>query len=242
MFASSPISPGRRYDGLDGRGRENEGCRFRERPLLRRWPLRERWLGEDDRPPNDERASLEGIVSVGWYSLPLYAKLIRAVDQAHGKANLALLSDLGRFEAETDLTTLYRFILRLANPAFVVEKTGELWRRYHDTGSWTMTRVNDTAVDGVLEGWGHVDEALCVEALAYMARCLELVGARNVVAEHPRCRARGDADCLFRGRWGAVIVRNSGLPPQPKGAEGQNPHFVASTEMLKNSESKRKPK
>ena len=180
----------------------------------------EGWEKTVARLTNEERADLEAVVAVGWYSLPLYARLIRALDAVHGKADLALLPALGRFEAETDLTTIYRFILRLANPAFVIEKTGELWRRYHDTGTWTMTRVSNTEVEGILENWGHVDEALCLEALAYMERCLELVGARNVIAEHPRCRARGDADCLFRGRWGSVIVRDSRPPARTKPADG----------------------
>src|SRR5439155_140915 len=36
-----------------------------------------------------DRRELEGIVSVGWYSLSLYARLIRAVDRVHGYGDLS---------------------------------------------------------------------------------------------------------------------------------------------------------
>lgn len=148
-----------------------------------------------------EREELRAIIPMGWYSLDLYVSLIRALDTVHGEGrNMALLFELGRFEAERDLTTIHRVFLRFANPAYVIEKTGELWRRFHDTGTWEIARERD-GLTGVLTGWGVVDEGLCVELVGYMGRCLELVGAKSVVMEHPRCRARGDKECRFRGSF-----------------------------------------
>ena len=166
----------------------------------------------------DEREELASIVAVGWYSLPFYAKLIRVVDQVHGYGDLGLLIQLGRFEAEKDLTTLHRMLLRLASPAFAVEKTAEYWRRFHDTGTWTMSREGDTGLRGVLEGWGCVDLALCRELQGYLMRTLELVGAKNVTCEHVRCRAKGDPACIFVGKWGRLV--SSTMPPAPGSAPG----------------------
>src|SRR5689334_3017500 len=87
-----------------------------------------------------DRRELEAILPVGWYSLPLYARLIRAVDQVHGYGDLSLVVKLGRFEAERDLTTIHRIFLRLASPAFMLEKTADYWRRFHDTGHWVVKR------------------------------------------------------------------------------------------------------
>jgi predicted hydrocarbon binding protein len=149
----------------------------------------------------DDREMLASVVPIGWYSLALYARLIRAVDDVHGCGDLAILVQLGRYEAEKDLTTIHRMLLRLVNPATVVEKSMDYWRRFHDTGTWHVRRISPTEVEGVLEGWGVVDHALCRELGGYLARLLELVGARSVVVEHPRCRARGDADCSFSACW-----------------------------------------
>ncbi len=159
-----------------------------------------------------DREALLGFVPVGWYSLPLYARLIRTLDEVHGYGDLALVVQLGRFEAERDLTTIHRMFLRLANPAYAVEKLGEYWRRFHDTGDWDLTRENESHVTGYLDNWGCVDNALCRELVGYMGRMLELVGAKNVILEHPRCRALGADRCFFRCRWGDSVRADASGP------------------------------
>jgi hypothetical protein len=148
-----------------------------------------------------ERDELASVISMGWYSLEMYARLIRALDKVHGKGDLALMKDLGRFEAETDIKTIHRFFLRFTNPAFIVEKTTDYWKRFHDTGTWVVTR-DAHGVTMLLDGWGCVDTALCRELVAYLGRALELAGATNVTVEHPKCRGRADPQCIFKGRWG----------------------------------------
>ena len=101
------------------------------------------------------------------------------------------------------MTTIHRLFFRLANPAYAIEKTTEYWRRFHDTGSWSIERRAETAVSGTLENWGLVDEALCVELTGYMPRVIELVGGRNARMVHPRCRARGSHTCYFELGWQA---------------------------------------
>ena len=161
------------------------------------------WDAVLERLAPEDRDELSLVVSVGWYSLALYARLIRALDEVHGYGDLSLVVQLGRYEAEHDLATWHRIFLRFANPAFMVEKTGEYWKRFHDTGEWKIAR-EPNGVAGVLEGWGCVDHALCRELVGYMSRLLELVGTKNVIFEHPTCRARNDAQCLFRARWGSL--------------------------------------
>jgi predicted hydrocarbon binding protein len=150
----------------------------------------------------EDRRELDGVVPVGWYALALYARLIRALDRVHGAGDLALVVQLGRYEAERDLTTIHRMFLRLANPAFMLDKTAEYWRRFHDTGEWTVERLGPTHVRAYLDGWGVVDTALCRELVGYLLRTFELLGAKNVRLEHTTCRAHGSDRCTFLGRWG----------------------------------------
>jgi predicted hydrocarbon binding protein len=148
-----------------------------------------------------DRDTLASVISVGWYELALYARLIRTLDHVHGKDDLALITDLGRYEAEHDLTTVHRLFFRCANPAYVIEKSAEYWKRFHDTGTWIITREAGARLTGTLEGWGVVDAALCHEVGAYIGRLLELVGAKEVILVHPRCRGRGDEVCTFTTTW-----------------------------------------
>jgi predicted hydrocarbon binding protein len=150
----------------------------------------------------EDRRELDAIVTVGWYSLALYARLIRALDIVHGSHDLAMIVQLGRYEAERDLTTIQRAFLRMANPAFLLEKSAEYWRRFHDTGTWVIEREAPTRVRAYLDDWGVVDTALCRELVGYITRTFELVGARNVRLDHAQCRASGAERCLFLGAWG----------------------------------------
>jgi hypothetical protein len=160
------------------------------------------WLALMDRLTPQERSEIEAIVPVGWYPLELYARMIHELDDLHGAGDLGLIVQLGRFEAEHDITLIYRAMFRLMNPATVIVKTGEYWRKFHDTGRWEMKRISDKEIEGTLHDWGVVDYALCRELVGYMARALELVGADSVIFEHPECRAKGHNRCHFRARWG----------------------------------------
>jgi hypothetical protein len=71
-----------------------------------------------------------------------------------------------------------------------------------------MQKIGNSEIQGVLSGWGVVDHALCRELVGYFSRTLELVGAQNVIVEHPECRARGYARCFFRARWGAIAANS----------------------------------
>src|ERR1022692_2806438 len=129
------------------------------------------WTAVLDKVSPEDREELRAVIPMGWYSLAMYARLIRTLDKVHGSGDLAIVKDLGRYEAEHDLKTIHRVFLRFTNPAFIVEKTSEYWKRFHDTGTWNVTR-DDHGVSAVLDGWGYVDAALCRELVAYLTRVL----------------------------------------------------------------------
>lgn len=148
-----------------------------------------------------DREALGGILAIGWYDLALYARLIRQLDATLGRGDQELLQPLGRFEAERDISTVYRLFFRLANPAYAIEKTTEYWNRLHDTGTWQVSRASGTSVVGRLDGWGVVDTALCLELTGYMPRVIELVGGKDATMVHSSCRALGRATCEFELSW-----------------------------------------
>lgn len=159
------------------------------------------WEDVLDRLGPEDHQEVDGLLPMSWYPLAVHARLINAVDVVHGYGDLSLVVQLGRFEAERNLTTIHRFFLRFANPAVIFELTSDYWRRFHDTGDWTVVRDGEE-VHGTLENWGTTDPAMCREIVGYVGRALELAGAKNLLMEHPKCRSRGDDICYFQGRWG----------------------------------------
>jgi predicted hydrocarbon binding protein len=159
------------------------------------------WKDLIARFPPSERVVLGSIVSIGWYDLALYARLIRALDEKHGTGSLKLCYALGRYEADRDLTTIQAWFLRLFGPTTAIEQMGKYWRRFHDTGEWSSERRGDREIVARLAGWGVADAALCRELLGYLGRTLELLGGRDIALDHVRCCARNDNVCEFLLRW-----------------------------------------
>ena len=148
-----------------------------------------------------DRATVSATVAVGWYDLGLYARLLNALERAHGDGRFQLIADQGVYQAERDLNVVFRMLLRLGTPAYVVNKTAEYWSRMHTSGTWTLERPTPNSVHGRLADWGVVDVALCAELVAYIRRLIELVGGKEVVVAHPECRVKGHRACLFLLTW-----------------------------------------
>lgn len=193
------------------------------------------WKELVDSFPPAERAILGAIVSIGWYDLELYARLIRTIDERLGRGNLKVCYALGRYEAERDLTGAHQWFLKLFGPTTAIEQMGKYWRRFHDTGAWETERRGDREVFARLTGWGVVDAALCRELLGYVGRALELLGGREITLEHPRCRVEGHPLCELHLTWRTPKeVKEAGgsaeLPPwmpPPTGQTGSHPLHAA---------------
>jgi hypothetical protein len=153
----------------------------------------------DSLVPSD-RDVVTQLTPIGWYDLGTQHRLLRTIDATLGKGDLSLVPVVGRYEADQDLSTVHRLFVRFTSPAYVLEKSGEYWRRFYDTGRWTVQRGKDTAT-GSLFDFGIVDGAFCTYLAAYIYRMFQLAGARTGSLEHTECRARDGQACVFVGRW-----------------------------------------
>lgn len=140
------------------------------------------------------------IVAVGWYDDELLVQTLCAVEEALHERDPNIIDTLGRYAAEADLTRIHRIFLRVATPAYVLERATNLWNRFFDTGRWEVRRVPG-GVDGLLIDAGIVHDVFCRNLRGYLHRLFELVGAKKVTVEHPECRVRFGACCRFEIRW-----------------------------------------
>lgn len=149
----------------------------------------------------ESRAAVDSVVAVGWYPAELHVELLHAIDKELGRGNGKLVSEASIYGAEYDFTRIHRLLFRLANPGFLLERVGEIWARFYDSGRWSVKRPTPTTTQCTLTEFGVVDAMYCAYLSAYFGRLFELVGARDVSSTHPLCRAKGDAMCRFDGSW-----------------------------------------
>jgi len=188
------------------------------------------WAEVLSRFPAVEQRMLESIVSVAWYDLGLYARLLRIVEEQLAKGDPKFLYGLGPYQAERDLRSITRWLLRLFKPSVAIQQIGRYWRRFHDTGRWTIMQRDSRMIIARLDGWGVIDGALCRELTGYLGRTIEIIGAREVSVEHTRCRCRNDTSCEFRAHY--RLKRD--VPAEAMDAE-DSPGSAQATESARSS-------
>jgi hypothetical protein len=171
------------------------------RDWVQRFRGAEAWQRILEALPDAERAATQSVVAVGWYPFTLQLKLLTAVDQVLGTSEVPVITQIARWEADQDLTKVHRLFLRLANPAYVLEKSGEYWRRFYDQGTWEVERLSDRSARGTLRDLPEVEPQFCSYLGAYIHRMWELVGAKDVSITHSQCVTRGDPACTYAGSW-----------------------------------------
>jgi hypothetical protein len=149
----------------------------------------------------EEREKVDAAHTMSWYDMALRLRATHALQETVGPAAPGVLTDFGRFEAERDLSTTQRLFLRLASPAYAMEKAGQYWRRFYDWGELKVTREGKGKGTAEILGMPFSDAVYCTQFNAYMCRVFEMVGAKDVKATHIACRGRGDKTCLFEGSW-----------------------------------------
>ncbi len=159
------------------------------------------WAAVLSRLPDDDRAIVESAVHVGWYDIGLYDRLHAAIAASVGSGPDDVMVELGHYCAERDLTTVHRIFMRMATPSFLLQKYGDYWRRYQDSGEWTITKEGDRRVRASLARWGSVESATCIRLGAYIQRFVELIGAVAPRVHRSKCRGRGDAVCEYVVEW-----------------------------------------
>jgi predicted hydrocarbon binding protein len=148
-----------------------------------------------------ERKDIEMPSANEWYDLEVWIHSLQILKEVFGDELPEVVFEFGRHEAKSDLNFGQRLFLRLANPAYVIEKAGEYWRKFCDFGRWEVERKGSTGAVATLIGVPVADALYCEELSGYLKHLFELVGAKNVKLEHTHCRSRGDDSCVWDGSW-----------------------------------------
>jgi predicted hydrocarbon binding protein len=151
--------------------------------------------------PDADRVQVEMPVSGKWYELALVHRALHALVDELGGGNVDIAEDFGKHDAENDLNTVQRIFLRLANPAYAIEKSGQYWSRFCDFGELKVTRHGKNSASATLTGVPLVEELYCRQLTGYLTRLFELVGAKDLKVSHSECCARGDRQCTWMGTW-----------------------------------------
>lgn len=106
-------------------------------------------------PPNLADLVRRPPVATAWVplaiSVPFYE---RAYRELFGGSDERMF-ELGRRQSREDLSTIYRFFVRIASPSFVAARAAQLWGTYaRDAGTMRLTRNDDRVAELLVEDYG----------------------------------------------------------------------------------------
>ncbi len=145
----------------------------------------------------EDRERIASLDPGAWYDVRLLERLVTATCQQFKLEDSGIM-EIGRFDAERELSGVNRWFLRLMRPSFAIRHMNLYWRRSHDSGIWRSWQQG-SEVYAELRDWVVVNRSMCLALLGYLNRMLELFGGRSVSPlDHSECRALGHPTCLFR--------------------------------------------
>jgi hypothetical protein len=138
------------------------------------------------------------IVSVGWYPIDWYAKLHEVARAAHGPA---ISRDIARDAARSDVTTIYRFILRFLSPQTLMGQSARVFRLFCDGGACTVEKTEAHRATLLYTGCPGANRGFWDNVLGGSETIVELCGGRDVEAQVLEGGGDGDAKMRCEIKW-----------------------------------------
>lgn len=148
-----------------------------------------------------DRKLLNEITPVGWYPVEPVLAYHRKLDELYGTGNYDVCFELGKFSAEWALNTILKFFLRFRSPSWIMERSGSLWSRYHDSGRWEVLNSPNLQLSARLHDFQVRDPVFCARFRGWLHRAVELTGGRDPDVREPACACNGEPYCEYNARW-----------------------------------------
>ena len=151
--------------------------------------------------PTEDRAIYDAVIlPSSWYPFGAFVRVNEAIDRAFGAGDLALVPEVGRWAAEANLPTLYKFFYQLGSVSFILGMAGRLWRVNYDAGALEVVSGDGAATLRIVD-WPEPHRVHCLAVSGWSMRSAELSGAKDVTVAEKSCRAKGDATCELQLTW-----------------------------------------
>jgi hypothetical protein len=137
------------------------------------------------------------IAITAWYPESHYFAIASVYMQLHRDESW---ETAGAYAAQQALTTVYKNIVVDGDLAETAARMRVNWRNYHDTGELT-TECEAGCVRVKVRDYGIVKQELCRLNMGYFATLLGMSGVAITSRSKPKCKARGDAQCVWEFGW-----------------------------------------
>ncbi|NMO18475.1 LuxR family transcriptional regulator [Pyxidicoccus fallax] len=156
--------------------------------------------------PAADRAGALNPVPACWYDVDIFRHLLRVSSEYSGSGSRFVISEMGRYTAERELSGPQRWFLCL-RPSFAVQNLDLCWRRLFDMGRWSSGRKGGELL--LRLGEWPTEPPLCEWGAGYLRGALDLFGWQLDGVKHMDAFTQGEEGCAFvvGGRLKSDAVR-----------------------------------
>ena len=164
------------------------------------------WLKVREGLPAEDRRTLDELVIVGgWYPVGIWNRALALYLPANHSNPEDGMRKLAAYIAENDLNKLYKMILSMGSPEFLLRRTASLWSRYFDVGDFEATELANKKWRLTLtcprEPEAAPDFYTCGPGVsAWIENGLKLTGTTAKV-DHAKCRFYASPRCEYEVTW-----------------------------------------
>jgi hypothetical protein len=166
------------------------------------------WTDVLERVGARDREVLRGVILAGgWYPIGVVNRTVSAVlGLTGGRAEDDEMRQLAAYIADSDLGSVYKMVLRLGSPDFLLRRTDSLWNRYFDVGKLTPTEVGprNWKLTLAMETGDELapNHYFCGPGCpSWIEMGLKMTGATKASVRHVECRLQNRANCTYVVTW-----------------------------------------
>ena len=139
-----------------------------------------------------------------WYPIGAWNRAFQIVTSAGADPNNELRR-IAHFVSERDLNTVFKMLLRLAQPESVLSRASSLWSRYFDVGNLNAKQRGPSSWEVTLEAPvaenAGPGELTCFGVCGWLERAIELTGIKHAHIAQSKCRFNGSTQCAIDVTW-----------------------------------------
>jgi hypothetical protein len=150
----------------------------------------------------EARAAFTGTaMPFAWYSFATLAAIDRAIVFGPMGGDLSQMKHFGSTIARYDLSTIYKVLLKVGSPSFVLKRVNIVYSTYIRGGAMAATHVTkEHAMISLAEG--DFPFYFCEQGIpGWFSAAVELSGGKDVQVDQIECVHRGAAHCVWEARW-----------------------------------------
>ncbi len=151
--------------------------------------------------PEDLRGRLQQPNATEWYSLAGHAESIKRLADLFYGGDYSKTDVVGVHNLNKSVNGVYRLVVRLLEPEFLIRKSARLWSAFVDTGTLQVERVGERQLRIWLEGIRSPHPAWCHSVGGSFVGALQACHAKDAKSVHDRCVANGAAACEYQVSW-----------------------------------------